>query len=396
MSIASVAALDAWIRGDFKKHNTELEEMYFRLQDRAAIEHIGDDVKTRLRDQGTSLIRDVLAEPALFEDEDRNYDLLGNVGLYMAALRRHELTNPEREARSPFPDASALATRIAAGLGVAPRFATAHLNLRNLARAGEYKSFTLLEDEYLFIEYNCLSIFSYVRAADALRRVPPLGVSHPVTLVLLQSAEAALQEVVKYNRELNARLDVDRFFFNVRPYFKPYRVGRNEWRGANAGDFAAINEIDLLLGLCRVSDPTYASLLIEKMVFMPREDQEMLRVSSRQQSLLDAFLGAAAECHGHARFCDNAAAFLQVCAVHGQTAAQHHDELVTRFIQNPSMALDKKYLRQITASGPPLEVLLAALEELRDKRLAADRKDIDSRHDDLLRLRAAITGRRRP
>ena len=30
-----------------------------------------------------------------------------------------------------------------------------------------------------------------------------------------------------------------RFFFCARPYYKPHRVGKEVYRGANAGDFAA-------------------------------------------------------------------------------------------------------------------------------------------------------------
>jgi hypothetical protein len=44
----------------------------------------------------------------------------------------------------------------------------------------------------------------------------------------------------------------------------------------------------------------------------------------------------------------------------------------------------------VTASGPPLPVLLQALEVLRDLRLAAPRDDIASRHADVARLRAAL------
>jgi hypothetical protein len=60
-------------------------------------------------------------------------------------------------------------------------------------------------------------------------------------------------------RPADRQLDVDRFFYSVRPYYKPYRVGRQEYRGANAGDFSGINEIDLLLGLCRANDPYYTT-----------------------------------------------------------------------------------------------------------------------------------------
>jgi hypothetical protein len=62
---------------------------------------------------------------------------------------------------------------------------------------------------------------------------------------------------------------------------------------------------------------------------------------------------------------------------------------VARFIEQPSRALDDKDLAQITASGPPLPVLLGSLEVLRDLRLAAPRDDIPSRHADIARIRAA-------
>jgi hypothetical protein len=86
----------------------------------------------------------------------------------------------------------------------------------------------------------------------------------------------------------------------------------------------------------------------------------------------------------------NARAFLDVCDLFGQTAAQHHDELVKRFIEQPAARLGAEYSQGLTASGPPLPVLLRALEVLRDLRVAADRSDIATRHRDLARLRAAV------
>ncbi|MNY79123.1 hypothetical protein D3C86_2196220 [compost metagenome] len=59
-----------------------------------------------------------------------------------------------------------------------------------------------------------------------------------------------------------------------------------------------------------------------------------------------------------------------------------------RFIEVPSTRMEERHLAQITASGPPLQALLAALEALRDRRLAVDRPGIDSRHADLAVLRA--------
>jgi hypothetical protein len=390
MVSASIEAFDGWIRGRFRDLNTELEERYFALENPADVEGVAPELTDALRREGDAHVEAVATLPLLDLDAERGYDLLGNVGLYMAALRRHELTNPDREERSPFPIASGLAQRLASGLGVVPRFATAHVNLSNLAHGGVHKSFTWLHDEMVFIEYNCLSILAYIRAADVLRRVPPLGVTHPISTTLFRDARAALEDVIRYNDELDAKLDVERFFFNVRPYFKPYRVGRQEYRGANAGDFAAINEIDLTLGLCRVGDPAYAGLVLEKMPFMTVDDQRLLQACVRmRRSLMDDFLEVAEEGPLSEPVAESLRAFLDVCDAHGRTAAQHHDQFVARFIEQPAAGLAERFLKQITASGPPLPVLLASLQVLRDKRLAADRDDIPTRHVDIARLRAA-------
>ena len=189
MNPASIEAFDTWIRGRFRDLNTELEERYFALENPADGRGRGAGADGRAAGGGRRARRRGRdAAAARPRRRARGYDLLGNVGLYMAALRRHELTNPEREERSPFPVASGLAQRLATGLGVVPRFATAHVNLSNVAHRGVHKSFTWLPDEMLFIEYNCLSILAYIRAADVLRRVPPLGVTHPIAPTLFRDA----------------------------------------------------------------------------------------------------------------------------------------------------------------------------------------------------------------
>lgn len=391
MDPASIEAFDTWIRGRFRDLNTALEERYMTLENQADVEGVAPELTDALLEEGQALIDEIAALPALDLDAERGYDLLGNVGLYLAALRRHELTNPDREERSPYPVVSGLAQRLATGLGVVPRFATAHTNLSNLAKGGVYKGFTWLEDELIFTEYNCFSILAYIRAADVLRRVPPLGVTHPVAVTLFHDARSALEDVIRYNDELDEKLDVERFFFNVRPYFKPYRVGRQTYRGANAGDFAAINEIDLTLGLCRVGDPAYAGLVLEKMPYMTVDDQRLLQACVRmKRSLMDDFLELVDEGPLPVPVAESLRAFLAVCEAHGRTAAQHHDQFVARFIEQPSAGLAERFLAQITASGPPLPVLLASLQVLRDKRMAADRDDIPTRHADVARLRAAV------
>ena len=61
-----------------------------------------------------------------------------------------------------------------------------------------------------------------------------------------------------------------------------------------------------------------------------------------------------------------------------------------RFIEQPAAKLGEEQTQGLTASGPPLPVLLRSLEVLRDLRVAADRRDIATRHHDLARLRAAV------
>jgi Domain of unknown function (DUF1864) len=388
--ITRAEAFERWIRTSFVEMNTELENLYFAQRDRAAVSGIGDSIKAALRDEGRVYVAKLLAEGNTGDGFDSAFGVLGSVGMYLAALRRHELTNPAREERSPFTEASSLALHIGASLGMAPRFSTAHLSTHNSARAGVRKSFTSLPDEFLFIDENTRGILSLQRVADALTRIVHLGVSSPVADVMFEEAKAALRDVVRFNARLMTELNVERFFYSVRPYYKPYRVGRQEYRGANAGDFSGINEIDLLLGVCRANDPYYAQLLVDKMLFMIPSDQARLRDCMTRTSLLDELLSLA-PAHAHADwFQANAAAYLEVCDLFGRTAAQHHDGLVQRFIAAPAACLDEKGLEGITASGPPLPVLMRALEVLRDLRVAADRSDIASRCEDLRRLRRLV------
>jgi hypothetical protein len=382
--------LDRWMRGPFVAMNTQLEELYFAQKDRANVEGIGDAIKTRLADEGRALIRPLAAEGNTNEGFDHAFNVLGNLGLFMAALRRHELTNPARESQSPFAEASALGLHIGASLGVTPRFATAHLATHNRAVDGVQKSFTSLADEFVFIDYNTMGILAYKRAADALMRIPPLGISNKSTLMLLGNARDALKDVAATNQILFDRLDKDRFFHSVRPYYKPYRVGRQEYRGANAGDFSGINQIDLLLGLCRANDPSYSQLLIDKMLFMIPEDQRSLRACLIYVPLLDQFLEAMPASSGKEWFRANGAAFLEVCDAHGYAAIQHHNQLFESFIVRMSDELDARHHEQLTASGPPLPVLAKALERLRDLRAAARRDDVETAHDKIEALRRAV------
>ncbi len=387
---SNVATFDRWIRTNFVEMNTELEGVYWAQENKADVASGGAEIKQQLLEEGRGHIIPLLDEGNTDEGFDDNFDLLGNVGLYMAACRRHELTEPTRERTSPLKEASALALQLGASLGVTPRFATSHLSTHNLAIDGVYKTFTSLDAETVFLEYNTRGVFAYKRAADALLRTLPLGVSHPVTFDLLAAANDALEDVITHNNSLYKKLDEDRFFYCVRPYYKPHRVGLHEYRGANAGDFAGINVIDMTLGLCQADNLSYSQLLVDKFLYMLPEDQAILRDVMRRESLLNSFLKLL-ETHGaETWFQKNAAMFLKVCETHGKTAAQHHDLLISKFIEKQAKLLPEKFKENITASGPPLEVVVNALAKLKDLRLAADRDDIPSRYADIQKLKSAL------
>jgi hypothetical protein len=382
-------ALDQWIRNDFKKMNTELEEIYFENQ--SLVASLGESVKNQLVDQGRDLIVDLLNEGNTDEGFDSGFELLGNVGFYMAACRRHDITEPSRERKSPLLEASALAMQLGASLGVIPRFASSHLETHNKAVNGEYKTFTSLVDEKVFIDFNTRGVFSYIRASEALRNCLPLGVSHPITYDLLVAARVALDEVYASNASLFDQLDIDRFFYCIRPYYRPHRVGLHEYRGANAGDFAGINVIDLLLGLCKADDPYYSQLLIDKFLFMRPDDQLILRDCMRRKSLLDNFLEHRKEHCNDPWFQTNLKIFLEVCQVHGRVAIQHHEQLVHKFIESPAVVGLHTEQTDLTASGPTLPVLLKGLKKLCNMRSAAKNTDgFDTRYKDLESLRGCL------
>jgi len=392
MSTENVNAFENWIRTEFKDLNTELENLYFQQDQKDNVKGIGEDYKERLLHAGNSHISALLKEGNTDEGYDNGYNLLGNVGFFMAACRRHGITDPEKDAESPLLEASALAMQLGASLGVVPRFASAHQETHNLAIDGVFKTFTSLDDETLFLEYNSRGVFALIRASEALLHCLPLGISHPVTSDLLENAKRALQDMVTINAYLYTKLDIDRFFYSVRPYFKPYMVGSTVYRGANAGDFAGINVIDLVLGLCQAEDSYYSKILVEKFLYMHPADQSVLRDCMRRKSLLNLFLEAQ-ENHQHKPwFKSNLKLFIDTCEMHGKIASQHHEMLVNKFIEKPSASAGLNNKTDLTASGPPLPVLIKSLRHLCDLRNAANVDGIRSRYNDLERLKTSLSG----
>lgn len=391
MLTPNAARFDAWIRTPFCETNTELETLYANAPNRLAVADYGHDLKAALCREGRVLIQALLREGNTDEGFANNFDLLGNVGFYMAACARHQITPDIAGEAAHQREATALALQLGAGIGVAPRFVSSHLMTHNRAYGGVYKRFTSLPDERLFIDHNTLGVLAYTRASQALMHIQPLGISHPVVLHLFDTATAALGDVIANNQVLYNQLDANQFFYHVRPYYKPHKVGTSTFRGANAGDFAGINVIDLLLGLCMPDQAFYSQLLVDKLMYIMPGERLVLRDVMRQKDLLTQFLECADAEAGSDWFQRHAAAFLRVCQAHGQTALQHHNQLVKRFIEHMAEQLPAKSQQGgLTASGPPLPVLLRSLEILRDMRTATPRDDVNTRFQDMATLRALV------
>ena len=381
-----LAQFDLWLRGEFVRINTQLEEIYFRervdvIAGRAEV----DALKAQLLREGGDAIAPLAAMP-LPGDRHLLYRLLGMVGHYLAACQRHEA--PLTDAEGARQAAWDISTRIGDALGVAPRFVFAHQSLFNAAIGGHTHTFTSLPDEEIFIRFNALAVLGYRRAATALRDVAGMGVSNPVAAYLLDDARAALGDVLRFNQELSRQLDVDRFFFNIRPYFKTYAVNDRSYRGANAGDFAAINEIDVILGLCRMDDPFYRSIVEEKRGHIPPDDQPLLDALEHRAPLIDLFAGELDSSGASSSWKANATRFLAVCRAHAAAYAIHHQRLVKPFLEQPAKDVPVAHGSGVTSSGPPLDEVIEMLQRLLDLRTARDRPGIQSAAASLARIHA--------
>ena len=367
MTTDPIEALDRWLRSDFVRINTMLEEAYFAERiDVICGRPDLDELKQQLLQQGGPLMEQ-LADIPLPANPHASYRLLGLVGHYLAACQRHEAPLSDRDGGRQA--AWRISTRIGAALDVVPRFVFAHQSLFNEAIGGRFRTFTSLPEEEIFIRYNALGVFAYYRAADALGGIANVGVSSTVAAYLFDESEAALADVLRFNQELARQLNVERFFFNIRPYFKTYRVGDTDHRGANAGDFSAINEIDVTLGLCSMNDPFYRAVVREKSRHVPPDDQHVLRSLDECQSLAQLFRSDF-DAHGATpEWKANAARFRAVCKAHGAAAAFHHQRLVKAYVEAPSKTATSAHTAGVTSSGPPLEEVMAMLQRLTEMRI---------------------------
>ncbi len=94
-------AFDRWIRTSFVEMNTELENLYFGQAHPEQVVGVGDAIWARLRDEGRAHVVTLLVEGNTGDGFRCAFGVLGSVGMYLGALRRHELTNPRSRATLP-------------------------------------------------------------------------------------------------------------------------------------------------------------------------------------------------------------------------------------------------------------------------------------------------------
>ena len=124
---------------------------------------------------------------------------------------------------------------------------------------------------------------------------------------------------------------------------------------------------------------------------MRPDDQLVLRDCMRRKSLLDSFLECRDKNRNDQWFQTNLKLFLDVCESHGRVAIQHHEKLVHKFIEHPADTGMHANQVDLTASGPPLPVLLKGLKKLCDMRSAAqDTDDYETRYQDLENLKKCL------
>jgi hypothetical protein len=369
-TMIEVDQLDQWLAGEFVALNTRIEQDPGERPDLAA----------ELLVDGAKLVAAVAGTGELPADPDDRYRLLGSVGGYLAACRRHGVGDPGTLA-----PAWSLAQRLGDDLGVAPRYVFAHQCLYG------YRTFTDLPGEHAFVTGNAVAALGYRRAAEALRTVALMGVASPAADYLLDAARVALEDVLVADRTLAAELDVDTFFGSIRPYFLSYRVGEREYRGTNGGDFAAINEIDLLLGLCGADDPGYRRVLDEKRPFLPPGEQAVLDAATRRTPLPDRFLERAADGPLSPPDRTRAELLLAVCRAHAAASSFHHHRLVLPYLVAPAGRAEVGDGGQITTSGSPLDAVVGGLRRLVELRSGRRNATLDRLRE--LVGRAAHRGR---
>lgn len=154
--------------------------------------------------------------------------------------------------------------------------------------------------------------------------------------------------------------------------------------------------IDVLLGLCSPHDPFYQWVTTDKYPYVTPRDQQVLRSLVGTESLLCQLVRELEIGTPSVALRENAELLLAACQRHGAATVYHHQKLVIPFLQEPAAHAPEERQSDMTASGPPLDVVIASLARLRDLRAARNRPDLVTARSDLDRVRLLLADRREP
>ena len=387
-------AFERWIRTSFVEMNTELENLYFAQDNRSDVIGGGGSIKAALRDEGRCPCPRCSPRATPATDSTAPSACSAASACTSRRLRRHELTNPAREERSPFPEASSLALHLGASLG----HGAAILD----GASGDAQPGAGRRAQELHIAPRRISVHRREHARDLVAAARG-GCARPDRSsrrlesggrrdVRGSEARAARRHPVQRPADGASSMSTGSSTPCGRTT-SPIASDARSIAAPTPGDFSGINEIDLLLGLCRANDPYYAQLLVDKMLFMIPGDQARLRDCMTRTSLLDELLELDRRTRGQRLVPAQCGAPTSRSAI---CSANPRPNITTAWSSASSRRLPPNSTREDSRASPRAarrcRCCCARSRYLRDLRLAADRTDIASRHADLGRLRRAVRG----
>ena len=367
-----------WIRQNLWKLNRELTA--------ARVAEDSDEmgrIEEKLVSEGMHFVEKINGQPTIY-DEQSAFPLLGDVGTFAASCARHNV-KMYQEGDDAIKPLGGLINRLSIITGTAPRAIIHHFTVDNIAVEGAYRGFTHSDDEKHFFRIGTDAMIAYDEAAQGLKRVQAIGISHPLSADMLKDVGKTIGKVEQAYREIEI-LKPGSFYGDIMPYLMAHKIRSKAVRGFSAGDFGSANEVDLLIGVCGLDDPFYSGICLEKMPYMRRHGQESLRSVCQYRSMLDLFLEVSHQSE-ESWFKESGNAFLDVIEANRSVAKRHHDSLVDKYLTRAIP--DDAHAGQ---AKEHLAHMLKFLERIRDLR-AAESLDVEGGRTHKVNELTALLGR---
>ena len=262
-----VRGLYEWMCVDFPRLNSRIAELTFgSTPDQAGALHVLSDLQS-------GAIR--FCEPLLATSEPLTLQVHTWVGMIFSALQRHAaLGYPLNQ------EVTGLVERLlvdrSAQLGVASRFIVVPYLFQQTDTHGRVATFTVQQQERLFMQFNCAGIEAYRECAEELKHALSIGWSdsHVITRHL-ECAISALGKVRATFVRVKDEIEPHIFFRELVPFYAPVQVGGVLHQPADARDQAEVFLIDLILGLA--TERYCEELIVPNLPYLVPTDQERVR-----------------------------------------------------------------------------------------------------------------------